>query len=229
MGVESFDDKPKPDAGHYYDQFADSGFYDKDAEATGWPNQTEVLINRAFQHIDPAAARSVLDLGAGTGITLEAIRQHAQPSRTVGVDMSPKMLALLEAKENLQGIEIVEDTIQGYVAGCQEKFDFISSFSVLEFLPNLPATLRDTAGLLNENGVLAITYVGRAEGQPPETLIDGTEKLNAAMIEYRWPAAEIKAALTESGLTIVDQVDDVHAQEAKGLDYNFIVAKKPAA
>lgn len=234
MNPNQQSDSLKPDSTRYYDAFADSGFYDKDAEGAGWPTQAEALIARAFEAKPAGTVRTALDLGAGTGIVTDAIMKFAQPKRLVAVDASSRMLALLQQKyaaseKPAATIDVETDTIQHYVAESEETFDFIMSLSVLEFLPNLPFTLRQVARLLNENGIFAFTYVPQAEGEPPEKLIDDTAKIHASMIEYHWPSAEAEQALTDSGLTVVDRVDAVTAQEAKTLEYNFIVAEKPPA
>lgn len=223
------EDLPKPDAHDYYEAFAESGWYDKDAKSAGWPVVLDTLISRTLE-IKPAEdVHLVLDLGAGTGLALAAIRQRSRPDRIVAVDFSTKMLEFLKAKYIADEVTIETDTIQHYVQECPEKFDLITSFSVLEFLPNLPMTLHDTARLLQPGGALAFTYVSRGPEDAPEKLIDGsTTIIGATMFEYHWLPEEIESALTDSGLDVVEHVEAA-TPELRGLDYSFVVAQQPQA
>ena len=223
----------QPDTQRYYDAFGP--YYDRELEMQGVDPKFEGLIATAFDHIDPSRVQSVLDLGAGTGKTLSAVKQHADPKRIVAVDLSENMLKVLREKHESPELEVVRSAAEDYLTKAGgEKFDLITSIGVLELLPDAPDAVMMAAKLLNKKGVMAVTYVPRGEGQSAEILNDDSEsEIASSMMEYLWYPEEIEMALTARGLDIVDRVNGVRVQEEDAATntaervYNFVVAAKP--
>jgi peptidoglycan/xylan/chitin deacetylase (PgdA/CDA1 family)/SAM-dependent methyltransferase len=86
----------------------------------------------------------VLEIGAGTGIFTLELARHCR--EVVAVDISPRMLAILERKAGAAGIGNIRP-----VAGDVEtlelegRFDAVCAFSALEYLADLPGLLRRLA------------------------------------------------------------------------------------
>jgi cyclopropane fatty-acyl-phospholipid synthase-like methyltransferase len=227
MSKEQGADLSKMDPRHYYDSFAESGWYDVDSAESGWPAAADELMARAFDAKPAESIGSALDLGAGTGLTVAAIKKHVTPERLVAVDLSSKMLELFKKKDISEGVELETDSIQHYVAECKDRFDLIIAFNAIQFLPNLPMTLRDTTRLLNPGGALALTYVPRrTEEDPPERLINSTPTIGSAVFEFRWLPGEIEQAVTDGGLEIVDRLPYA-TPDVRGLDYSLLIARNP--
>jgi predicted TPR repeat methyltransferase len=230
MSNELSQELPPPSVGNYFDSFAKSGLYDKDAEDFGWLPIADKLAERALDAKPGDDVNSVLDLATGTGIVIESIKRRMQPERTVAVDLSADMLELFRQKKDIaSGVVLQQDSVHHYAETCQETFDLVTFLCAAEYLPNLPFTLRKIAQLLDENGVLAFTYLPQTGEQPPEEFVDSTAKIGETIIRYRWPVNEVEEALTDSGLVIADNLDMSDIQEMEGYDYRFITATRPVA
>lgn len=120
-------------------------------------------IWRALTATFPRGAR-LLDLGCGTGIDAAYLAQ--QGYQVVATDWSPQMVARtrsraagagLEARVAARHVGIHElDRLAG------ERFDGIySNFGPLNCAPDLGATARACAGLLNPGGRMVVSVIGR--------------------------------------------------------------------
>lgn len=131
-----------------------------DDEAAGWNDNPAVIAysRAAFrslgdlcvqQGVSLSGAR-VLDFGCGTGLLTEAMA--VQGAQVVGLDVSPKMIAVLQAKIDggLQGVTAVA----GLLDAVRGPFDLITCSSVCAFLDDYPATVATLAGLLSAGGLL---------------------------------------------------------------------------
>jgi peptidoglycan/xylan/chitin deacetylase (PgdA/CDA1 family)/2-polyprenyl-3-methyl-5-hydroxy-6-metoxy-1,4-benzoquinol methylase len=95
----------------------------------------------------------VLEVGAGTGIfTLEIARNCEE---VVAADISGNMLALLEKKARLAGLENIV-LLQGDVESIELKgpFSAVCAFSSLEYLADLPAFFRRIAQQVEPGGAI---------------------------------------------------------------------------
>lgn len=214
------------DPGAYFDQFAP--LYKRYAEAGEIHDKVDHLIGAAIERKPSERLQTVLDLGAGTGMSINAILNHAQPSRIVAVDASSGMLEALRQSHEGLPIETVRAKVEDYVAKGGEKFDLISSIATFELIKDLPAVLRRITGLLNEGGVLAATYVPLAEGDE-RVNVTHSPYLRQKMVRYHWPEEEIERSITDSGLVIVRRDSSLPAYPLgdKWIHYNFVAAAKP--
>ena len=88
-------------------------------------HDTEVLVNEALR-VYPAA-RSVLDIGSGSGCVAIAIGKNLPAAAVVSVDISPEALLLAQRNAGLNGVRV--DFRQGSLFGPVEgeRFDLIVS------------------------------------------------------------------------------------------------------
>lgn len=70
--------------------------YDEHMESSGHVLAEEALLRGALRHVTPP--RSVLDVGCGSGRSLQIITDLFSPMRLVGVDVSHSMLALARSR-----------------------------------------------------------------------------------------------------------------------------------
>jgi ubiquinone/menaquinone biosynthesis C-methylase UbiE len=94
--------------GHAQDKSKEIAFFDAHAERDEYdvftPEANARIIN-AFVRLSglPAGAR-IADLGCGSGVFTELLRQHGY--RSVGVDISSKLVAL--GRRKYPGLELIE-------------------------------------------------------------------------------------------------------------------------
>jgi peptidoglycan-N-acetylglucosamine deacetylase len=109
----------------------------------------------------PTGGERVLEVGAGTGrFTLELLRRARE---VCAVDLSPRMLAELEAKARAAGLGHLRAVCAGlHAAPLTGPFELVAAYSALEYLPGLEAALVRLAGLLGPGGCLHLTTAHRS-------------------------------------------------------------------
>jgi predicted TPR repeat methyltransferase len=95
----------------------------------------------------------VLDLGCGTGLMGEAIRDRAD--ELIGVDLSKKMLEAAERKKIYD--LLVANNLLGSLAAQTEPFDLILAADVFVYLPDLKPIFAAAAIKLSPTGYFAFT------------------------------------------------------------------------
>lgn len=104
----------------------DTDFYSA-IETDGYYNAEKWEFERAIRYIIRSGARSVLDVGCGSGHFLAALRNAAPGLRIVGSELESSVLADVRAK----GFETMEGDL-GSVACSPERFDIVCAFQTLE-------------------------------------------------------------------------------------------------
>ncbi len=143
---------------------------------------------------------TVVDLGAGTGTFAFAIAPFCR--RVVAVDISPAMLAALNAQAKLQGVTNVETVRGGFLSYRHEgePVDFVYSRNALHHLPDFwkVVALTRIADMLRPGGVLRLHDLV-FDCQPDEIGPYVGEWLNgaAARPEDGWTRPEFETHLRE--------------------------------
>jgi release factor glutamine methyltransferase len=110
--------------------------------------ETEVVVERALDHIREVEEPRVLDVGTGTGAIALAIADEAPTARIIAMDVSPDALAL--ARENLEltgvngRVRLVEHDLTSGLGDAE--FDLVVSnppYVEPEELPTLQPEVRD--------------------------------------------------------------------------------------
>ena len=114
--------------------------------------------------VGKAPIRAFLDLGAGTGRTLELIAPFAD--RAVGVDQSPAMLSLARARVEAAGLRHVS-LRQGDIYAVpveRDGYDLVLVHQVLHYLDDPARALREAARTLRPGGrLIVIDFAPHAE------------------------------------------------------------------
>ena len=91
--------------------------------------ETEVVVERALEHIREQAKPDVLDVGTGTGAIALAIADEHDGARVTAIDASPDALALAGENRELTGIngrvELLEHDLTSGLG--QSRFDLVVS------------------------------------------------------------------------------------------------------
>jgi release factor glutamine methyltransferase len=110
--------------------------------------ETEVVVERALEHIRDEPDPDVLDVGTGTGAIALAIADEHAGARVTAIDASPGALALAQENRELTGIdgrvELVEHDLTEGLGKSQ--FDLVVSnppYVEPEELPTLQPEVRD--------------------------------------------------------------------------------------
>ena len=110
--------------------------------------ETEVVVERALEHIRDEADPDVLDVGTGTGAIALAIADEHAGARVTAIDASPEALALADENRELTGINgrvrLVEHDLTEGLGDSQ--FDLVVSnppYVEPDELPTLQPEVRD--------------------------------------------------------------------------------------
>lgn len=210
------------DIAGFNDDFADS--YDKDAEAGGWVVNSRLELE--LKSRQKTIIQKALDLGCGTGQTVDVIKRIAPSSSIVAVDASSKMLVNLCKKYALPEIITEHNTIEDYVENCLYKFDLITAIGSLEFVQNLPKVLEKVAQLLSPGGTIVFTYIPHVHGTDRQRLFR-FPSIGKAFVEYYWSADDISSSLITQGLAI--KSEETFVAYKRGLElvtYTLLIARK---
>lgn len=110
------------------------------------------LIHGLFRDVsgDAPEKLDILDAGCGTGLVGVDFRQYART--LVGVDLSPEMLKLAEAREIYD--ELREEELAACMQGLPGHFDLIAAADVFCYIGDLSDTLSAAHTALKSGGIL---------------------------------------------------------------------------
>lgn len=163
---------------------------------------TPNLVLQAELPVDIQAAR-ILDLGCGTGQTLEVLTRQWPNATYIGVDFSESMLEFARKKfphNDFQCRDVVRFVSQPLTFG----FDLISAIGVLEFVPDLLSVLPKILSQLQAGGVFMFTYEPLIDDLPGQSERVTVTRVPAkdedlSFTTYRWTPSEIEAAVSRLG------------------------------
>jgi trans-aconitate 2-methyltransferase len=112
------------------------------------------LADRALQELDLAGVGSVLDVGCGDGRITAEVAARIPGGRVVGIDPSPRMIAVAPSSDNLS-FEIGDVLALPYVA----EFDLVTSFNALHWVHDQGAALSRIATALATPGRALLVFV----------------------------------------------------------------------
>jgi len=149
----------------YYRRVAD--YYDEEAAVFEQHYRNNAILQRIRIDFRDITERypfdSALEIGCGPGIDL-AYWAERFPQRTfLGIDVSPAMVQQARAKiAGLANVTASSGTLWSLSEQSSGRFDLIYCyFGALNTEPDLAATARLLASLLNANGTMVLTFVNR--------------------------------------------------------------------
>lgn len=130
------------------------------------------LLDRLASDLE--GARSVLDVGAGTGtLTREALRRHP-PLRVTAIDASQEMLSALPAAVGADAERLDLHVADAATLPFEDaSFDVAMSSFVLQLVPSRAAALREIRRVLRPGGVLGyVTWLVDRQPFAPDRIFD---------------------------------------------------------
>lgn len=112
------------------------------------------MLSSAVRALSPPAQMDILDLGCGTGLCGECLRDLAR--RLVGVDLAPKMLELARGRGNYG--ELVQAEIGQYLSSqADASFDLVVAADVLIYVGDVARIFSEVARVLRAGGFFAFS------------------------------------------------------------------------
>lgn len=180
------------------------------------------LVRQALEEIAPGPYERMLDLGCGTGLAGEVLRDMA--AHITGLDLSETMIEVTDEKELYDAL-YVGDAVDFLQHADVEPFDLITATDVLPYLGELEAFFEGAAELATEGAVLAFS----SETLPDETLA-GRPFMVGPHQRFAHAQAYLGKMLADhgfSGLAIGDIV--VRHEMGKPVPGHLVIARKQKA
>jgi ubiquinone/menaquinone biosynthesis C-methylase UbiE len=208
---------------NYYNAISQS--YDDNTTPNRWPVNDNIID--ALKTI-PHNSASLLDLGTGTGLTIETVMRVSHPRTIVAVDLANKMLGILKKKQADTPIDFVQSSVEDFIENDSREFDLVTAIGVLDFPENLPQLMTKLGRHITKDGLALFNYVlpqqeGQTEITYPSKAVPGT-----LLPAHCWQPAQINAALAQWGEVLIDKDIPGHIPKPGGarMRFRFVVVRK---
>jgi ubiquinone/menaquinone biosynthesis C-methylase UbiE len=159
----------------------------------------------------PAEVRTVVDVGAGTGVGTIALARRFGGAEVVAVDRSAEMLHRAAVAASSAGLAgrvrtVPADLDEGWPSSV-ERADVVWASSSLHEVADPDRLLRDILAALPPDGLLVVVEIDGLPQVLPEDVADGLgERSTAALLDAGWNShPDWRAHLERAGLEVVDQ------------------------
>lgn len=169
------------------------------------------LADRALNGLDLDGVRSLLDVGCGDGRITARIAERIPDAEVVGIDPSPRMIAVAPAGNRLRFQ--VGDVLH---LPFEDRFDAVVSFNALHWVPDQRSALSRIASALHQSGWAMLVFV--CAGPRPSieaTAMDvaATPKWSEYFAQFDVPfvhpaPADFRAMAAGSGLETAELIVD---------------------
>jgi predicted TPR repeat methyltransferase len=133
-----------------YDEWATA--YDDDL--TSWSYQAPAVVAETVVSHRPSA-RSVLDVGCGTGLVGAALRARGFAGALVGLDISDASLEVARQRAAYESLRHAD--LQQRLSLDDDGFDAVVCVGVMTYLPDVEAVWRELARVARPGGLVAVT------------------------------------------------------------------------
>ncbi|KNY34799.1 MULTISPECIES: class I SAM-dependent methyltransferase [Rhizobium/Agrobacterium group] len=198
-----------------FDQHAEA-FEDILVEQLGYA--VPMMVRQRLQTLNLGPFKRLLDLGCGTGLTGEALRDMADD--ITGIDISENMVEIAHEKDLYETLYVAEaeDFLED---NDDEPFDIITATDVLPYLGALEPLFFGAAENLNAGGLLIFSS---------ETLDEETLAGRPYMVgpHHRFAHAEnyVRERLAATGFDILEVTDiNVRMQDGNPTPGHLVIAK----
>lgn len=120
-----------------------------------WQYYVEASVRETYRRLHPWRKAWILDVGCGTGLLLDRLREERSGSRLVGVDACGAMLQVARDRRS-EGVAWIEGLAEA-LPFADERFDVVLSTNAFHFIRRPSAALREFSRLLRPGGWLYIT------------------------------------------------------------------------
>jgi SAM-dependent methyltransferase len=172
------------------------------------------MLHAYLDRLPLASARSVLDLGCGTGVAARAVASRPEfAGRIVGIDLSPHMVAAARRLAHEQGLAERITFQVGDSQGLEEAdaaCDVVIAHTLMSHVPAPEAVLAEAARVARPGGIVAIFDVD------PASLTFGTEDpeygqrmeraISSALLANPRLMRTMPLLLRRAGLELVDSL-----------------------
>lgn len=170
------------DAGEVADRYdAWAGSYDDDLDA--WSYRAPEVVAEAVVTRHPDA-RSVLDVGCGTGLVGTALRGRGCAARIVGLDISEASLRIADRTGAYESLERAD--LQQRLPVEDDGVDVLVCVGVMTYLPDVEAVWREFARVVRPGGIVVATQ--REDLWEPRRCQDVVDRLAG---EGVWTALDV--------------------------------------
>lgn len=198
-----------------FDQQAEA-FEDILVEQLGYA--VPMIVRQRLQALELGSFKRMLDLGCGTGLTGEALRDMA--ADMTGIDLSENMVEIAHEKDLYETLYVaeVEDFLED---NDDEPFDLITATDVLPYLGALEPLFFGAAENMVEGGI----FVFSSETLPDEVLA-GRAYMVGPHQRFAHSEAYIRERLASTGFDVVEVTDiNVRMQEGHPTPGHLVIAK----
>jgi SAM-dependent methyltransferase len=182
------------------------------------------MLHAYLERLPLASARSVLDLGCGTGVAARAVAGRPEfAGRIIGIDLSPHMVAAARRLAHEQGLA---ERITFQVGDClaleevDAACDVVIAHTLMSHVPAPQGVLAEAARVVRPGGMVAIFDIDPASltfgtedpeyGQRMESAISGALLANPRLMRT------MPLLLRRAGLELVDSLAWVISEIGKG-------------
>lgn len=120
-----------------------------------WSFYIDATLRETLSRLELRAGESVLDVGCGTGVLLEALLASISDAQLSGADPSPEMLEV--ARKRLGEAVLLKLSYADTLPFPDKEFDVVVSTNAFHYFRNPMSALGEMARVLRSNGRLVIT------------------------------------------------------------------------
>ncbi|MBM7326011.1 class I SAM-dependent methyltransferase [Agrobacterium sp. S2] len=198
-----------------FDQHAEA-FEDILVEQLGYA--VPMMVRQRLQTLNLGPFKRLLDLGCGTGLTGEALRDMADD--ITGIDISENMVEIAHEKDLYETLYVaeVEDFLED---NDDEPFDIITATDVLPYLGALEPLFFGAAENLNAGGLLIFS-----SETLPEEIMAGRPYMVGPHQRFAHAETYVRERLAATGFEVVEVTDiNVRMQDGNPTLGHLVIAK----
>ncbi len=198
-----------------FDQHAEA-FEDILVEQLGYA--VPMMVRQRLQTLNLGPFKRLLDLGCGTGLTGEALRDMAED--ITGIDISENMVEIAHEKDLYETLYVaeVEDFLED---NDDEPFDIITATDVLPYLGALEPLFFGAAENLNAGGLLIFS-----SETLPEEIMAGRPYMVGPHQRFAHSETYVRERLAATGFEVVEVTDiNVRMQDGNPTPGHLVIAK----